>query len=145
MLQAQCFRSSGHASVAFLCAVYLTLWLCGKTSIMKKTRGALWLQLLLLAPEVAAAALAFSQVRCYYHSVEDVMGGILLGSVLAVWSYLMSYPGPWEPYCGEPKPCDGWKPVRLSVFLLARYSLLTHHSSLSWNGRWRKFRNSPCA
>jgi diacylglycerol diphosphate phosphatase/phosphatidate phosphatase len=101
---------SGHASVAFLCAIYLTLWLCGKTRIMRRTRGALWLQLLLLAPEVAAAALAFSQVRCYYHTVEDVMGGILLGSVLAVWSYHMSYPGPWDPNCGEPKPCEGWKP-----------------------------------
>jgi membrane-associated phospholipid phosphatase len=94
---------SGHASLSFHSATFLSLWLCGKFGLMKTTGGHLWTQLAVLLPMIGAGALALSRTRDYQHNFVDVVAGALLGGLLAVWNYHLKYPPLWKKQCDLPK------------------------------------------
>lgn len=70
---------------------------------MKKTGGHVWTQLLVLLPMIGAGALALSRTRDYQHNFVDVLGGALLGGMLAFWNYHLKYPPLWKKQCELPK------------------------------------------
>jgi membrane-associated phospholipid phosphatase len=94
---------SGHASLSFHSATFLSLWLCGKLGVVKKTGGHVWTQLLVLLPMIGAGALALSRTRDYQHNFVDVLAGALLGGMLAFWNYHLKYPPLWKKNCELPK------------------------------------------
>lgn len=89
--------------MSFHSATFLSLWLCGKLGVMKKTGGHVWTQLLVLLPMIGAGALALSRTRDYQHNFVDVLGGALLGGMLAFWNYHLKYPPLWKKNCELPK------------------------------------------
>lgn len=87
------FRSfpSGHTSLSFAGLGFLAFYLAGKLNLFdsKGYTGKAWIS---LAPFVGAALVAISRTMDYRHHWNDVLGGSILGTVLAYFSYRQYYP-----------------------------------------------------
>lgn len=82
---------SGHSSIAFAGMVYLSLWLSGKMGLFRHHGGTSWKAIIALIPIGAATAVAVSRVMDYHHHFSDILGGSLLGSGIAIFSYFLNY------------------------------------------------------
>jgi len=98
---------SGHTSVAFAGATYLTLYLWGKLRPLSG-RGQLWEIPLLLAPMVGALLVGISRTFDNRHHWEDVLGGALLGMGCAYLGYRLNFPSLFSKNSGRPYRRTSW-------------------------------------
>jgi len=84
---------SGHSSVSFSSAVFMSLYLCGKMRIFRQTSGSMVSKMMVIfVPIVAAGYVAVSRTVDYHHNFSDIIAGSLLGSGMAIPFYFMHFP-----------------------------------------------------
>ena len=93
---------SGHTSLSFAGATYMSMYLWGKLSPLKGLHW-LWKIPVLMLPMAGAAVVAWSRIYDHRHHWEDVVGGSLIGFGSAVLGYLLNYPLPWSGNAGQPR------------------------------------------
>jgi membrane-associated phospholipid phosphatase len=100
---------SGHASLSFATATYVSLFLAARTAALSPTRVTSPLTATLLSlPLLLAYFIAMSRTRDYHHNFVDILAGSLLGlsSSLSVFSFWYRFP--WQPFPAFPKAL--WEP-----------------------------------
>jgi len=110
---------SGHASIAFSGMTVLSLWFLGKVGTQRRyllkaeqnpnismTQNASYYKVLSFfscAPFMFVAVyIAASRVKDYWHNVDDIIAGAVVGSYCASFSYHMWYPSRFSPVSGIP-------------------------------------------
>lgn len=63
----------------------------------------MWQQFVVFLPMIGGVMLGFSRTRDYHHDFVDVLGGLVLGSFLAIFNYFLKYPPLWHKHCEIPK------------------------------------------
>lgn len=88
------FRStpSGHSSVAFCGLLYLTLWISGQFRTYAKDTALYW-TCLSISPLLLALYISLTRLEDFRHHWYDVLLGMIVGSSIAVYSYLKIHPG----------------------------------------------------
>ncbi|KAI8824433.1 PAP2 superfamily protein [Fimicolochytrium jonesii] len=82
---------SGHSTAAFAGFLYLSYYLNAKLKIFSNYRPAFWKLLLFYAPILAATLIAGSLTIDKYHHWYDVLGGAIIGSMVATGAYRFQY------------------------------------------------------
>ncbi|KAG5926071.1 hypothetical protein E4U42_003683 [Claviceps africana] len=82
---------SGHSTAAFAGFVFLFLWLNAKLKVWGDFRPAFWKLVLTMLPLLMAATIAGSLTIDAAHNWYDIVGGSMIGTVMAVASYRSSY------------------------------------------------------
>lgn len=87
------FRTTplGHSSLSFAGLLYTSLYLAGQLVAQDTLVGA-WRTVLSAAPTLGASLIALSRTQDYRHHFVDVFIGGVLGSIIAIWSYLRIFP-----------------------------------------------------
>lgn len=97
------FRSfpSGHSSFSFSGLGFLAMFLASQTYALRP-RASMMVVILCLAPLLGAALIAISRLEDYRHGPLDVLGGSILGFVVAYFNFRRYYPSLLAPECDEP-------------------------------------------
>ena len=82
---------SGHASSSFAGLGYVGFFLAGQLSIYDG-RGQAYRLLIALLPFLVAAYVGLTRIVDYRHHWQDVLGGAILGTVVAYLSYRVYFP-----------------------------------------------------
>lgn len=87
------FRTTplGHSSISFAGLLYLSLWLSGQLAVTRPQAG-VWRWLIAGAPTLGASLIALSRTEDYRHHFIDIITGLILGSLIAIWLYLRLFP-----------------------------------------------------
>lgn len=80
---------SGHASTAFAGCVYLSAYLAAHLKLYKN--GNIFKVFVVLLPWICAIWLAASRISDHHHSVIQVLAGILIGIISALFAYKIVY------------------------------------------------------
>lgn len=106
------FRTTplGHLSISFAGLLYLTLWLCGQLAVTRPQAG-VWRWFIACTPTVGAALIALSRTEDYRHHFVDVLVGLALGSLVAIWLYLRLFPSLTARRCYVPRLEEEEEPV----------------------------------
>ena len=91
---------SGHSSVVFSGMMFLSLLISGELKVFAGNGSLLRLCIALL-PLVYACIIGITRTRDYWHNFDDVLGGTLLGCVVALVTYLTKFKSLWGNYAGE--------------------------------------------
>lgn len=95
---------SGHASWSFTGMVFLGLCLC---NVLRAKNFEVGMQAVgFLAPVLLAAFIATSRIHDYWHNVDDVATGSVIGAVVAWWAY-HRYIAPHVSYSSADEQCSG--------------------------------------
>ncbi|GJQ15971.1 hypothetical protein GpartN1_g7762.t1 [Galdieria partita] len=78
---------SGHTSLAFASAIYLTLYLF-KVLWMSEVFYRTWHLWLLLVPLLLACLVGVSRTVDYHHHFSDIVAGALLGTVISIMTFI---------------------------------------------------------
>ncbi|KAJ4838964.1 Lipid phosphate phosphatase 2 [Turnera subulata] len=92
---------SGHTSWSFAGLTYLAWYLSGKIRAFDR-RGHIAKLCLVVIPILLAVFIGISRVDDYWHHWTDVFAGALIGTTVAAFCYLQSFPFPSEK--------EGWAP-----------------------------------
>ncbi|KAF3438603.1 hypothetical protein FNV43_RR21366 [Rhamnella rubrinervis] len=92
---------SGHTSWSFAGMGYLSWYLAGKIKVFDR-RGHVAKLCILFLPLLAAALVGVTRVDDYWHHWQDVFTGGVIGSIVATFCYLQSFP--------YPNDINGWAP-----------------------------------
>ncbi|OAA45456.1 phosphatidic acid phosphatase beta [Metarhizium rileyi] len=82
---------SGHSTAAFAGFVYLFLWLNAKLKVWADHKPAFWKLLVTMSPLLAAVMIACSLTIDAAHNWYDIVGGSIIGIVMALASYRSTY------------------------------------------------------
>ncbi|KAL6066522.1 Diacylglycerol pyrophosphate phosphatase 1 [Balamuthia mandrillaris] len=82
---------SGHSSLSFASMVFLSLYLCGKLGVFRKTDGAVWKLMLGFLPLLAACFIGISRTRDYHHHFSDVLAGAVIGIIFGCVGYSLHF------------------------------------------------------
>ncbi|XXQ29983.1 SHSP domain-containing protein [Plasmodiophora brassicae] len=90
---AKAFRSfpSGHSSFAFSSLFFLTLWLMGKSRVMKSSSMQFGRLLLCLTPTGLALFIALTRTRDSWHHFSDIVAGAVIGAFIALCVYHLHF------------------------------------------------------
>ncbi|KAL4425952.1 hypothetical protein ABPG75_009968 [Micractinium tetrahymenae] len=91
---------SGHTSWATSGLGFLTFWLLGKLRVFADGAAAPERFALAMAPLLGAAWIGMSRIQDYWHHVEDVCAGFMLGLLMAFCYYRQIYAGMLGPHAG---------------------------------------------
>jgi membrane-associated phospholipid phosphatase len=94
---------SGHSSSSFCSMTFVALWLAAKLGLYSGAGGHFYKYLLTCMPMMLACFVACSRTRDFHHFYADVVGGAVLGLVIAVGCYHLNYPALWEADCHLPR------------------------------------------
>jgi diacylglycerol diphosphate phosphatase / phosphatidate phosphatase len=87
---------SGHTAVAFCFGVYQFCYLIGKFGLFvhnKRHKIPITLKgLICISPLIFSFWVMVTRLRDYHHSFEDILAGILIGSMNGFWSYFVYFP-----------------------------------------------------
>ncbi|KAK2594184.1 hypothetical protein QQS21_008123 [Conoideocrella luteorostrata] len=82
---------SGHSTVAFSGFIFLFLWLNAKLKVWADHKPALWKLALTTTPLLSAVLIACSLTIDAAHNWYDIVGGSIIGLVMAISSYRCTY------------------------------------------------------
>ncbi|KAI9773019.1 MAG: hypothetical protein M1839_002249 [Geoglossum umbratile] len=87
---------SGHTNIAFAGFVYLSIYLNAKLKVFSDHQPAYWMLILTYIPILGATLLAGTLIMGAHHHWYDVMGGAVIGTVMALSSYRVMYAAVWD-------------------------------------------------
>lgn len=87
---------SGHSTAAFAGFGFLFLWLNAKLKVWADHKPAFWKLLLTFVPVLAAVLIAGSLTIDAAHNWYDIIGGSLIGIIMAYASYRTCYAAVWD-------------------------------------------------
>ena len=87
---------SGHATTAFASYVFLFLWLNAKLKVWANFQTSFYWLALLLAPLLGATLMACALTIDQAHNWYDIVGGVVIGTVVAFMSYRVCYAAVWD-------------------------------------------------
>ncbi|PVF93321.1 acid phosphatase/Vanadium-dependent haloperoxidase [Serendipita vermifera] len=93
--------ASGHSSLSFAGLGFLTLYLAGKLHLFDH-RGHTAKSWLAVLPLFGATVIAITRTMDYRHHYQDVFVGMVVGLVVAYFSYRQYYPSLEHPLCHRP-------------------------------------------
>ncbi|EFY92021.1 phosphatidic acid phosphatase beta [Metarhizium acridum CQMa 102] len=82
---------SGHSTAAFAGFFFLFLWLNAKLKVWADHKPAFWKLTLTMSPLLAAVMIACSLTIDAAHNWYDIVGGSMIGIIMAVASYRSTY------------------------------------------------------
>ncbi|KAG5981707.1 hypothetical protein E4U55_002632 [Claviceps digitariae] len=82
---------SGHSTAAFAGFIFLFLWLNAKLKVWTDFRPAFWKVVLTMLPLLIAITIAGSLTIDAAHNWYDIVGGSMIGTMVAVAAYRSSY------------------------------------------------------
>ena len=87
---------SGHSEIAFAGFFYLSIWLFTHLKIQSRYRPGYWRMIACVLPILFATFLSCALVLTYNHHGYDVIFGVLLGVLTAIFGYRMAYKSVWN-------------------------------------------------
>ncbi|KAM5376761.1 hypothetical protein ACJZ2D_005384 [Fusarium nematophilum] len=87
---------SGHTTAAFAGFGFLFLWLNAKLKVWADHKPAFWKLCVTFAPVLGAVLIAGSLTIDAAHNWYDIVGGAVIGSVMACASYRCTYAAVWD-------------------------------------------------
>ena len=87
---------SGHSTAAFAGFGFLFLWMNAKLKVWADHKPAFWKLAVLMVPLLLAVTIACSLTIDAAHNWYDIVGGALIGIVMALASYRTSYAAVWD-------------------------------------------------
>lgn len=87
---------SGHSTAAFAGFGFQFLWMNAKLKVWADHKPAFWKLALVMLPLLLAVMIACSLTIDAAHNWYDIVGGSVIGAVMAVASYRTSYAAVWD-------------------------------------------------
>ncbi|KAK3377516.1 phosphatidic acid phosphatase type 2/haloperoxidase [Podospora didyma] len=87
---------SGHTTAAFAGLVFLYLYLNAKLKVFSNYHPAMWKLVVLYMPILGAVLIGGALTIDEYHNWYDVLGGAIIGTVMAFSAYRMTYAAVWD-------------------------------------------------
>ncbi|GAM21401.1 hypothetical protein SAMD00019534_045760, partial [Acytostelium subglobosum LB1] len=94
---------SGHSSVSFASMTFLSMYLCGKLKIFRKSGSPSWKLFIALSPFVVSSLVAVSRTMDYHHDFSDILGGTLIGLCFGSFIYSNNFNSLYSRECALPK------------------------------------------
>jgi len=95
---------SGHSSVSFSSAVFMSLYIAAKLRVYRQASGSMVSKMMIVfIPLVIATFIAVSRTVDYHHNFSDILAGSLLGAGMGFTFYFMHYPSVLSERCAVPK------------------------------------------
>lgn len=90
---------SGHTTAAFAGFGYLYFYLNAKLKVFANYHPAMWKLVALYAPILGACLIGGALTIDEYHNWYDIFAGAVIGSVMALSAYRMTYASVWDFRC----------------------------------------------
>ncbi|ELP94103.1 phosphatidic acid phosphatase type 2 domain containing protein 1B, putative [Entamoeba invadens IP1] len=100
--QADAYKSfpSGHSSMTFCAMMFLSLLLCGEFKVFSGS-GSLLKVVMCISPLILAGFVALTRTRDYFHNFDDILGGVLIGSIISFICYTTKFKTLWGNNAGD--------------------------------------------
>lgn len=125
---------SGHSTAAFAGFIFLFLWLNAKLKVWADHKPAFWKLALTMAPLLAAVMIACSLTIDAAHNWYDIVGGSIIGTVMAAASYRSTYAAVLD-WRFNHLPLQEKEPFEYSAEETSAIAAQTFTRSVGWGAR----------
>ncbi|KAL6354814.1 hypothetical protein LRP88_12169 [Fusarium phalaenopsidis] len=133
---------SGHTTAAFAGFGFLFLWLNAKLKVWADHKPAFWKLCLTFVPLLAAVLIAGSLTIDAAHNWYDIMGGGVIGSIMAFASYRSTYAAVWD-WRFNHLPLQEKEAFRYGLDGDLDYAAQTLSMSAGWGGKRVRLPDTP--